>query len=1093
MSGYRFHAAAKTRAIGVLLVVALLAACFGTSAQINIAIASRPGAPWQPNPPAAKRQQAPARVILDGVTAQIVPADSNIWKCACDTDGCWPGCFTVASATILEYWAKRGYPALWDADTNGTLQRLRDLFPNLFCYNNVDADGKPGESGYDAFDVAKGFGIFIEERGYRFNVKPVPGPSFEQIVAEIDAGRPVIGAFGRSPWGSHAGTIIGYDTTDGKRVMIVRPNLSGKLDTELSWGVGYGEFGIVTIEPTDAKSVAGIAAQRRIEVVVDDFDADFVMRGDWRTIDGFGFAGATRLITTTATTATFSDTLASASWTPKLPVDGLYDVAVFVPRVEADPGELHVATYQVAHAEGASLVRRSVNTVSAGWMSLGVFPMSRGAASRVSLENNTGDAQARPVYADAVRFIYKEPLIVKRQSTGALAMIVDGKLREFRDLDTITALKLKVSRAREIDDFVYTQYQRGDPMPSLYSAWVGQFFDGEALIGPTSWVRGDPALNFEWGGAAPMAGLNGRAFAARWSRTMALTEGDYPFVIQAVGGVRLWIDGKLVIDAWDDDVSATRAHNKTVSLLSGLHRVDVDYVNRGGYGQIKFGNLPPNAPVVIDSVAPNTETRKVELRWLDAGDPDNALSARPRRYFATLWREDGYRVTSGWLTATQWLATLPADGRYLWSVVASDGAANSASTTARPIVLDRTPPWSQMLSAEAPMTRVEPGAAAANKNLRVTTGADGTQIVIDAGPASQAAAPTDEPVKSRLEVSNRALHQQFGDAPVVKLSWWATDTLGMDGARFVLQARETVRARTEYTLTSELREVARVGYALTLSGTREITQAVTLTETVLVTDVAPIVSLTPISNAEWITVSAALPVTETVFVGVPGGTFEFRVRAIDGFGNEQRWHDGYAIAVKFDEDTRLPAALKPFTIFPVGRTEPISNGVPLNPGVSLTDTLALSATTLLIQPPAGLTDALTAPITSTFLVSIAVTTAPSDSVPVLKPMPTISVDPTGERSPDGLVYMPTVPVDGGGQPVPGVTATPTLPPGLVYMPTIPAEVINPIVPTATPQPTAIPIATDTPVPSATPQPTEAPPTATVATPAPESQTPTKTP
>ncbi len=149
--------------LSMLLVFSMSAMFVGAPYATTIATAAS-YKPISPGLPSAKRNQPPnpeARVVLDGITAEIVPSDSNIWKCACDTDGCWPGCFTVASATILEYWAKRGYPELWGADTGATLQRLRDLFPNLFCYNNTDNDGQPGESGYDAYDVAKGFNLFI--------------------------------------------------------------------------------------------------------------------------------------------------------------------------------------------------------------------------------------------------------------------------------------------------------------------------------------------------------------------------------------------------------------------------------------------------------------------------------------------------------------------------------------------------------------------------------------------------------------------------------------------------------------------------------------------------------------------------------------------------------------------------------------------------------------------------------------------------------------------------------------------------------------------------------------------------------------------
>ena len=78
--------------------------------------------------------------MLVGVTDAILPNSSTLWNCTCDSDGCYPGCFPIAAATVMEYWAQRGYPALWDDAAPKLLGELRALFPNLFCYDNVDGE-----------------------------------------------------------------------------------------------------------------------------------------------------------------------------------------------------------------------------------------------------------------------------------------------------------------------------------------------------------------------------------------------------------------------------------------------------------------------------------------------------------------------------------------------------------------------------------------------------------------------------------------------------------------------------------------------------------------------------------------------------------------------------------------------------------------------------------------------------------------------------------------------------------------------------------------------------------------------------------------
>ena len=858
---------------------------------------------------AAARRLSPQlpeqRVVLSGVPGDIVPRISNVWQCACDNDGCWPGCFTIASATLLKYWSERGYPALWDGNENATLQRLRDLFPNLFCYNNLDDDGKISDSGYDAADVAKGLSLFVRERGYPFKIRAIYAPEFEQIVEQIDAGRPIIGAFGSSPWGSHAGTIIGYDTTNGRRAMIVRPNLLNKPDTELAWGVGYGEFAMVTVVPAgpaEALEVGGGPALG-IEVVINDGDPGFAAAGEW-TDYPVGFAGGSRFaVTTDPSSVGPRDDTATARWTPILPFDGIWEVSAWVPRQDTDDSAVPVATYRVVHAEGMSLVRRSQDKARPGWMSLGAYPFVQGDRGYVVLGNRTGDNPLRRVWADAVKFVWRAPLIVRSEEGGPEALVINGQRRTIPDRQTFEALRLNLAHVHTASPIALMQYGPDEILPSVMSAWIGQYFNNTLLSPPASLVKADSTLNFRWNGAAPAANMGARSFSARWTRYLALSEGAYPFRIEAVGGVRLWVNGKLEIDAWDEQSGLYIAHDKTVRVASGLHRVDVEYVNRDGNAQIRLGNLPPNTPIVPDDPSPGWRSSPtVRLRWADAGDADDISRDKPRRFFATVWHEQdgGWRTTSGWITETEWTVTLPADGRYLWSVVASDGTANSDATPPREILVDATPPWAQMLDATAVLSVGAALTAAASSPVdayRLITDANGNLIVESVALTTTGAPDAQAQPMPRLE--------GWGNLPVVHLRWSGKDAPrdSDDGLTYDLQAREIVRAHTSYTITVEEVAVPRIGYELILSGAQEITAPVALTEVVVITTVAPVFNFQPITDSAWITIATGLRETHTIFIGNPGSTYEFRVRAVDAAGNAQRWHDGYSVQAMIDPRT----------------------------------------------------------------------------------------------------------------------------------------------------------------------------------------------
>jgi len=348
-----------------------------------------------------------------------------------------------------------------------------------------------------------------------------------------------------------------------------------------------------------------------------------------------------------------------------------------------------------------------------------------------------------------------------------------------------------------------------------------------------------------------------------------------------------------------------------VALLAGLHRVDVEYVNRDGFAQISFGNLPPNVPIVGDVLAGWTVSPTATLRWQDAGDADTIGNDTPRKFFATVWNEaNGWRTNSGWVEATEWTVDLPQDGTYLWSVIASDGEANSDSSAPRTVRVDRTPPWAQMMDATTAVSLT------ASLQATATTPIDGYKLITDAN-GNQIVEQVTQPLGGtavdaqqaqlvpRTEVSPALT--TLGNLPAIHLKWSGKDAPRetSEGLRYDVQVRELSRATTVYTIAVENREVTRIGYELTISGTEEITTPIVITETVPITTVAPVVSIEAITETQWITFATGIALTETIFMGTPGSTYEFRVRAVDGAGNAQDWHEGYSVQALIDPKTIL--------------------------------------------------------------------------------------------------------------------------------------------------------------------------------------------
>ncbi len=81
-------------------------------------------------------------------------------------------------------------------------------------------------------------------------------------------------------------------------------------------------------------------------------------------------------------------------------------------------------------------------------------------------------------------------------------------------------------------------------------------------------------------------------FALRATGTVDLPEGDYVLRVISDDGVRVWADGKLVLDAWEPHESRVDA----VPLAGGRRELRVDYYEIGGWSEMRFDIQPRRTP-----------------------------------------------------------------------------------------------------------------------------------------------------------------------------------------------------------------------------------------------------------------------------------------------------------------------------------------------------------------------------------------------------------------------------------------------------------------------------------------------------------------
>jgi hypothetical protein len=114
-------------------------------------------------------------------------------------------------------------------------------------------------------------------------------------------------------------------------------------------------------------------------------------------------------------------------------------------------------------------------------------------------------------------------------------------------------------------------------------------------------TRIDPRVDFDWEYGSPAAGIDINTFSARWTgQVQAKVTGTHTFYTVSDDGVRLWVNGVLVIDNWTDHPPVE--NSGTISLTAGqFYDIKMEfYENIGG----AVAQLLWSAPGLAKEVVP---------------------------------------------------------------------------------------------------------------------------------------------------------------------------------------------------------------------------------------------------------------------------------------------------------------------------------------------------------------------------------------------------------------------------------------------------------------------------------------------------------
>jgi len=171
--------------------------------------------------------------------------------------------------------------------------------------------------------------------------------------------------------------------------------------------------------------------------------------------------------------------------------------------------------------------------------------------------------------------------------------------------------------ARGDHEIVVTYYEHGgearirvwwEKVDTRISDWKGEYWSNRTLDGKPGLVRNDAEIDFDWGRGRIAVGLPEDNFSARWRRDVDLRPGVYRFEARADDGIRVYLDGKPIIDEWHgSDGDEVYRVDKS---LSGEHDLRVDYYEREGTARVslsweRISALPTATPTPTPSVTPS--------------------------------------------------------------------------------------------------------------------------------------------------------------------------------------------------------------------------------------------------------------------------------------------------------------------------------------------------------------------------------------------------------------------------------------------------------------------------------------------------------
>ncbi|WP_062351684.1 PA14 domain-containing protein [Bacillus kwashiorkori] len=179
---------------------------------------------------------------------------------------------------------------------------------------------------------------------------------------------------------------------------------------------------------------------------------------------------------------------------------------------------------------------------------------------------------------DGVQVFVDDKLVVDKWNNQALKSfeeaiyLTEGKHTikvKYRELIGVAELRL------ELEDIM----QNG--------SWYGMAFSNANLTGETAFLGEYNQIDFNWGWGSPASNIPGDYFSTLFQGKVTVKEGVYNLQVNSNDGAQVYVNGKLVLDEWDND-QGLKYFEKPIYLTAGTHTIMVKHKELVGVSELKF-------------------------------------------------------------------------------------------------------------------------------------------------------------------------------------------------------------------------------------------------------------------------------------------------------------------------------------------------------------------------------------------------------------------------------------------------------------------------------------------------------------------------